>query len=121
MKLIEAITTVNKIKPNAYDNASLLYWINQLDAMVQSSVMKVPKEDIVDYTLPDDADTELFIGKPYEDCYITWLSAQIDFANQETASYENHQAKFNYYFGEYEKHYNREHPDTAGLKIHNIW
>ena len=43
MKLIEAITTVNKIKPNAYDNASLLYWINQLDAMVQSNVMKVPE------------------------------------------------------------------------------
>jgi len=61
------------------------------------------------YVLPKDAERELLIPHPYEDAYVKYLSAQVDYHNGEYERYNNAMMMFNTVYQAYANGYNREH------------
>lgn len=105
----KTIEIVDRLKPNAYGEEDKLRWIDELDGMVQRLVFQEKESDIKRYAYPDDMDTELLIGAPYENLYALYLEAKIDYYNHEYANYNNAAMMFEGQFGEYKKAYIREH------------
>lgn len=54
-------------------------------------------------------DTVLIAPAPYDDLYIKWLEAQIDYTNGEYGKYNNSKLAFNTAYTAYESWYNRNH------------
>lgn len=52
---------------------------------------------------------ELFAESPYDEVYLRWLEAQIDYANGEIERYNNSIAAFNHAYSAFERFYNRTH------------
>jgi hypothetical protein len=105
MKVGELLAQVNKIKPNAFDDNTLLTWLNRIEAMIQTEIMKIESEKVKQYTLPESIEKELILTPPHDQCYELYISAQIDIAQQEYASYQNTMVLFNNAFNEMKKYY----------------
>ena len=114
MTIIEAIHAIDSIKPNNYTESDKVKWLSTLDGLVKIEVIDTHEgaEGVI-FTGYDDntlTDTKLLIPEPYaEKVYTQWLQSQIDFANEETAKYNNSSAVFNHTYGEFQKYYNRTH------------
>ena len=107
MKPNKTIEIVDRLKPNSYSDEDKLRWINELDGMVQKLVIQTDK--IKQYSYPKDMDTELLIPAPFENVYVSYLEAKIDYHNREYANYNNATIMFESQFSEYKKAYIREH------------
>ena len=103
----KAIEIVDRVKVNTYDEEDKLRWISDLDGMVQSLVFQEDK--VKQYVYPNDMDKELLIPAPFEDVYIFYLQAQIDYHNKEYANYNNSALRFETLYNEYKKDYIRHH------------
>ena len=104
----KAIEVVDRLKPNAYNEEDKLRWISELDGMVQRLVIQEDK--VVEYDYPGDLDKELLIPFPFDDVYVKYLEAKIDYHNREYGNYNNSVMMFESQFNEYKKAYIREHP-----------
>lgn len=102
MKLSEALEEVKKVKPNGFDDDTLTLFINKLEQNAFET-LRTPPWQRKRYKWSEDADVTLIIPPPYDTAYISWLKAQIDFNNEEHASYANNQAQFNIDYEEFEK------------------
>lgn len=70
---------------------------------------KPEPQGVLPYFLPKDADRVLLITHPYEDVYIKYLSAQVDYHNGEFDRYNNAMMMFNTIYQAYVNWYNRAH------------
>jgi hypothetical protein len=61
------------------------------------------------YNEDTDPQTELLVPAPWDELYIHWLEAQIDYHNGEYTKYNNSAARYNELLQEYASHYTREH------------
>lgn len=102
MKLSEALEEVKKVKPNGFDDDTLTLFINKLEQNAFET-LRTPPWQRKRYKWSEDANVTLVIPPPYDAAYISWLKAQIDFNNEEHASYANNQAQFNIDYEEFEK------------------
>ena len=129
----KAIEIVDRLSPNPYSEEDKLRWINELDGMVKRLVFQwnkkyikeveaqyeskqITKEEynvfldkLKDYAYPEDMDKELLIETPFDNVYVLYLQAQIDYHNREYANYNNVAMMFDAKFSEYKKAYIREH------------
>ena len=113
MKIIEAIKRIDSLKHNTYSQSDKVAWLSTLDGFVKKSIIDTHEggEDI-SFTCYDDAtdfQTELLIPAPYDDAYLRWLEAQIDYNNGEYDKYNNAVDSFNTVFNDYRNYYNRTH------------
>ena len=99
MTISEACSRVERLKPNAYSYVEKIEWLSKLEGIIKKEIIDTHSdgENIVfngyGYnTLPK---TELIVKAPYDDIYIYWLEAQIDYFNGEIAKYNNSIATFN--------------------------
>ena len=102
MKLAEALEEVKKVKPNGFDDDTLTLFVNKLEQNAFET-LRTPPWQRKKYKWSEDADVTLVIPPPYDNAYISWLKAQIDYNNEEHASYANNQAQFNLDYEEFEK------------------
>lgn len=114
MTASESILCANLLKPNAYSNEDKVRWLSKLDGIIKKEIIDTHKggEGIIfdGYDADDDPRTiELIVKAPYDDIYIYWLEAQIDYFNGETAKYNNSIATFNSAYSDFSAAYNREH------------
>lgn len=122
MTIIEAINRVDDLKHNTFSYADKTRWLSTLDNTVKTGVIDTHEggEGIVfsGYTADTDPETVLLVKEPYDEMYIRWLEAQIDYANREYDSYNNSVEMFNTYWADYKNHYNRTHmPKGVGMKF----
>ena len=62
-------------------------------------------------------ETELIVPSPYDDIYIKWLEAQIDYHNGEIGKYSNSMTMYNSAYSAFDRHYNRNNmPIGKGFK-----
>lgn len=101
----KAIEIVDRVKINSYSEEDKLRWISDLDGMVQRLVIQTDK--IKQYSYPEDMDKELLIAAPFENLYILYLEAQIDYHNREYGNYNNSAIMFETQYSEYKKDYIR--------------
>ena len=121
MKLIEAINKIDALKQNSFSTPEKIGWLSTLDGIVKCEIIDTHEgaEDIVfngyDESTPND--TELLVPAPYDDVYIKWLEAQINYGNGEIGKYNNSMTMFNSAYGTFERFYNRTHmPKGKKLK-----
>lgn len=115
--IIEVIHRINTIKPNNYAQAEKIKWLSSLDGIV--------KKDIIDkheggdnvkfdgYKENIDLNQELLVPAPYDDIYLFWLEAQINYWNGEIDKYDNSMEMFNQAFSNYAKYYKQTHMPKA--------
>ena len=111
MKIIEAINQIDSLKHNTYSQDNKVTWLSRLDSMVKKHIIDT-HEDEVDFSGYDsltDLQTELLVPAPYDEVYLRWMEAQIDYHNGEYEKYNNAIEMFNTTFNSYQNYYNRTH------------
>ena len=113
MTIIEAIHAIDSVKPNSYSQPDKVRWLSTLDGLVKVEIIDTHEgAENITFTGYNDStplDTELLIKAPHDKIYVSWLQSQIDYANEETAKYNNSSAVYNHAYSEYENYYNRTH------------
>ena len=121
MKIIEAITSLDALKYNTYTQSDKVAWLSRLDSMVKNQVIDTHEgAEAVTFTGYDDStslDTELLVPAPYDELYLRWLEAQIDYHNGEYDKYNNAMAMFQTAYDGYANYYRRTHmPKSTAIK-----
>ena len=113
MKIIEAINRLDNLKFNSYKEPEKIEWLSRLDSMVKTQIIDAHEGgetvSFFGYTEDTPRDTVLLVPAPYDEIYLRWMEAQIDYHNGETNSYNNAIILFNTAFAAYKEHYNSAH------------
>ena len=89
MKIKDVIKMANMMeKGNVLDPELAIFFLSELDGMIQSDMMLHGPEEIVSYT---DQEQELLLRKPHDGIYLTYLVAMIRQCQGEFEGYENAQ------------------------------
>ena len=122
MTIAEVIAKVDALKHNSFDNAMKARWLSDLDTRVKLQIIDAheKREPIYFYGYDEDTDpdTELLVPSPYDEMYLRWLEAQIDYHNSDDDRYNNAIILFNNAYEGYKKHYTRTHmPISRGKRF----
>ena len=122
MTIIEAINRIDDLKHNTYDQKDKLEWLSRLDSMVKRLIIDTHEggEDVsfTGYDDSTDIHTELLIPAPFDEVYLRWMEAQIDYSNGEYAKYNNSIEMYNTSWNGYQNYYNRTHmPKGKSMKF----
>lgn len=113
MTILEAVHKVDIVKPNRYTQPEKIKWLSTLDGIIKSEIIDTHEggENVVfeGYFDDTDLDTPLLIPAPYDDIYVRWLEARIDYANGEYGRYNNSMIAYNDAYNLYANYYNRNH------------
>lgn len=111
--IMDVICRIDTLKPNSYSQSEKIKWLSTLDGLVKSEIIDTHEdgEDIVfsGYDENTALSTVLLISAPYDDIYLRWLEAQIDYANGEYGKYNNSLVAYNDAYSAFQKYYNRTH------------
>ena len=122
MTIIEAIGIINVLKPNNFSELDKIGWLSEIEWIIKHNVIDTHEggEKIVfnGYDQETNTESKLLISEPYDDLYIKWLEAKIDYHNAEYQKYNNSITAFNNIYSAFERYYNREHkPIQTKLKF----
>jgi hypothetical protein len=111
MTIIEAINRIDSLKPNNYTQPEKIKWLSNLDGIIKKEIIDTHKgsENVSfeGYVAETALDTVMLVPSPYDDIYVKWLEAQIDYANADTKRYENSMIMYNTAYSAFERFYNR--------------
>lgn len=122
MTIIEAINKIDNFKPNSYTQEDKVKWLSILDGMIKKEIIDTHEgsENVTfnGYEADTPVGTVLLVPAPYDDVYVKWLEAQIDYTNGETQRYENSMIAFNNAFVTFQRFYNRTYmPKGKSIKF----
>ena len=113
MTIIEAISRIDALKHNTYTQTDKVQWLSRMDWMVKRHIIDTHEgADKITFTGYDDntdLQTELLVPAPYDETYLRWMEAQIDYHNGEYGKYNNSIDMFNTAYKGYQDYYNRTH------------
>ena len=113
MKIIEAINRIDSLKHNTYSQNDKVAWLSRLDSMVKRLIIDTHEggEETVftGYDDRTDLETELLVPAPFDEVYLRWLEAQIDYHNGEYDKYNNAIEMYQTAYDGYANYYNRQH------------
>ncbi len=112
MKLGELIEIIIDTRGQQYDEEFLTGWVNEIEGQVVEEVINQAEGyniAFVPYDYTQDAERTLQIPDRFQDVYINYLYAKIDFNNQETERYNNDVAMYNASYEAYAAWFRREH------------
>lgn len=126
MTVIEAINMVDALQPNMFTKADKVGWLSRLDMRVQHQILDTHEynegEEEIDfqgYTEDEDDDTEMLAPPPYDEMYVHWLEAQINYYNMEYDGFNAANLLFNTNWDEYRNWYNKYHmPKTERKRFY---
>ena len=90
MTIQEAIDRVDALKFNTISDTDKVQWLSQLEWSILHGILELHEGDSVSFTGYDDTtdrNTRLLAPPPYDEVYIRWLEAQIDYHNGEFDKY----------------------------------
>lgn len=86
MTVQQVIDKVQEEKPNSFSNAKIVSFINEIEAYVADRLQVY----LPVYTT-DTLSSELLVSEPYDNLYISYVKAMVDYANEEYTSYQLNQ------------------------------
>lgn len=120
MTIIDAIQKTDTLKPNRYSQDEKIRWLSLVDTEIKSQIIDKHEDgsdvEFLPYNENTPLDKTLLVPHPFDDLYLYWLSAQIDYWDREMVMYNNHMGIYNSLFNDYERYYNRIHM-PLGQKI----
>ena len=113
MTIAEVISKVDTLKPNTYTTEDKVGWLSNLDSRVKGQIIDAHEHnaprDFYGYDSQIDMETDLLVPAPYDEMYLRWLEAMIDYHNSEDERYNNAIMLFNNAYEGYKRHYTRTH------------
>lgn len=121
MKVIEAISQLDNLKFNTYGPAEKVKWLSSLDATVMAEVVEAHEggsaEPFTGYS-EDDMQKELLVKAPFDEIYLRWMEAMVDYHNGEIQSYNAGIILFNDVYSAFKAWYGRNHlPKTRAKRF----
>ena len=111
MTIMDALYRLDELKPNSYSQTEKIKWLSSLDGVIKSEIIDTHDggEDKAFSGYDENAEltTVLLVPAPYDDIYLKWLEAQIDYSNGEYGKYNNSLVAYNDAYDLYQRHYNR--------------
>ena len=122
MKIIDAISRLDALQFNTYSQSDKVDWLSRLDSMVKNLVIDTHEGaeavTFAGYNDSTDLNTVLLVPAPYDEMYLRWMEAQIDYHNGEYDKYNNAIILFNTAFEAYKSYYNGIHkPVSRGRRF----
>ena len=113
MTIKEAITRLDALKFNTYTQEDKVEWLSRLDSAVKLQIIDSHggADDVTfkGYDADTPVTTVLLVPAPYDEVYLRWMEAQIDYHNGEYDKFNNSIIMYNTAFDAYQKHYTRTH------------
>lgn len=112
MTLGEALETIDSLKHNIYSRSQKIAWLSRLDAMVQQEIFDTCRGEqppFSGYDADTDPATALLVQPPYDEMYLRYLEAQMDYANGEYHRYNNAIAMFRGVYDSFANAWRRAH------------
>lgn len=101
------IERVRSVKPNVYSDTQLLDWIDEVEADIYG-VLNAHSDSGGEYGGLESITDKLLLDKVYQNIYIFYLYAQIDYANAEINLYNNDVSIYSQLLDEFAKKHRRE-------------
>lgn len=122
MTIIEAINRSDALKSNIYPQEDKVDWLSRLDWMIKKQIIDTHQGadgvPFAGYDENTDLHTVLLVPTPYDEIYLRWLEAQIDYHNGEIEKYNVAITMFNTAYEGFERYYNRTHmPISSGSRF----
>lgn len=125
MTVAGLIAYVDTIRPNAFDKDIMTGWLNEIERIVWEQVIN-RAEGAEDYPGPyiydENTEKELLVDDAHKDVYVTYILAQMDYANMEidryNVDYTMHQAAWNSYAAEYRRNHR---PKSVEVTVPSCW
>ena len=122
MTIIEAINTIDNLKHNTYSQHDKVAWLSRLDSMIKRLIIDTHEggEDVAftGYDGNGDLNVEMLVPAPFDEVYLRWLEAQIDYTNGEYDKYNNSILMYQAAYDGYANYYNRNHmPKGSKVKF----
>lgn len=119
MTMMEAIGRLDALRHNTFSQEEKIQWLNQVDSLVYQEVIST-HEGACDFR-PYDAQTPLeqtlLVPSPYDELYLHYLEAQMDYYQGETDRYNRAMGMFQSVLTAYINYYNRTHlPLSQGFR-----
>jgi hypothetical protein len=122
---MDAIFRIGELKPNSYSQSEKIKWLSTLDGIIKAEIIDTHEGgEKIEFNGYDDNSgnfniaTKLLVPAPYDDIYLRWLEAQIDYANGEYAKYNNSLTAYNDVYTSFKAYYNRTHmPISKGSRF----
>ena len=122
MTIMGAINHLDAVKPNGYGQVEKIKWLSTLDGIIKAEIIDThedsEKVSFNGYNEMTALTEELLVPHPYDEVYIRWLEAQIDYANGEYGKYNNSITMYNAAYSAFEKYYNRTHKPISKKFTH---
>lgn len=64
--LQQALTRIDAICPNAWDETAKLLWLNECESMIQTRILGVAPEQCITYDADTDRSTALLVPAPFD-------------------------------------------------------
>ena len=113
MTISEALHRADEVKPNTYLDLDKIRWLSTLDGLIKAKIIDTHEggEDVTFNGYDNDTDlgTKLLVPAPFDQIYIHWLEAMIDYANDEYDRYANTMEMYNSAWDTFANYYNRTH------------
>ena len=113
MTIYEAITRLDGEKHNTCPTARKIAWLSQLDAMVKTQILSGYEEGdsvcCTDYCDTTPGNLVLLVPAPFDEMYLRWLEARVDYESGEIDRYNNAMDIFHALWDAYRNHYNATH------------
>lgn len=113
MTILEVLAKVNKLKPNGFEQTEMIDWLSTCEWNIKRDIIDTHEgSEAVEFTGYDGetpTDTVLIAPAPYDELYVRWLEAQVDYANGEIGKYNNSMALYNEAMLSFRNYYNRVH------------
>lgn len=118
MTIIEAINKVDALKFNTYSQNDKITWLSKLDLAVKRLILdnhgNNPAPTFTGYTEDTPLNTVLLVPAPFDEIYLRWMEAQIDYYNGENDRYNNSIMLYNAMFDAYASYYTRHNKPLMG-------
>lgn len=112
MTINEAIDALDAQKSNTFSRQEKLDWLSRVDGLIQEELIDTHAEGqtlFTGYTESTDPATVLLVPAPWDELYLHYMTAQMDYLNGELTRYTNAAARYNACLAAYKNHYNRTH------------
>lgn len=110
MKITEALQRIDALCPNPFSEGEKLKWLSNLDWTIKVEIIDPRRSDVSfsGYDENTDMETQLLAPAPYDEMYLYWMQAMVDYHNREMASYNNAITRFEETYLKFRNWYNRE-------------
>ena len=118
MTILDAIQEADRLKPNSFPTEQKLRWLERLERRIREELLSSCEGSLPDWEAFDsgELDRKLLVDQPYDEIYVHWLCAQMDYYEREYEGFNASNAMFEALFRRFRNAYNREHRPKTGEK-----